>query len=567
MGFFGSRHHRFRSASKWAADLWSDDRATVGKARDAYRAMGVAASQDLSACIQSASHVPRHADALRAVLRERFNDLRGQFPSLLARPQLDDDLRMLLMEVGAEADPPLDLAVLLESGTRTAGGRAVALLWRVATLCDGIPHMLQALENPAQRELCHQVLESHRFDSVAELLWLVQHRDAQMRTFAARYLGNCADPQAPSILVQLVDDRDSQVRRAALQSIARCGWLPPEGFDKVKRMVTDPHLGEDAARCLGAAGPERLGELWAFQESVSGTVLQSLQAAMADVAGRASWLPLLLAASKDPAGNDALASILQQGGQTHLQAAALWKLRMDLDQDGRRCLAVQLGKFSTVVLVHGIFGLTDDAIAALKKGHQWPLAKAKSAEAYAELTRWLDDSDSDIQACASRILAVLNTRPPAEKQESPEVSYCCARCGAPATPVAPSRVKVLLGTPETLADRLFRCTTCGRPVCGSCCSRRGNSVLECPFCLRETLGCFDGELSQEQTSQLKQDERLATMAMRAAAALNSNNCRAQEGARAKLAQIRAQLEDDPERLARVTALANRMSGGYFSWDG
>jgi hypothetical protein len=333
-------------------------------------------------------------------------------------------------------------------------------------------------------------------------------------------------------------------------------------------LITDPHLGEEAAHCLGAAGPERLGELWGLQQSVSGTVLQALQAAMARVAGCASWLPLLLAASKDPAGNDALASILRQGGQTHLQAAALWKLRKDLDQDGRRCLAVQLGKFSTDVLLQGLFGLADDTIAALKKGHQWPLEKAKSAEAYAELTRWLDDSDSDLQACASRVLALLNTSPPAEMQASPAVSYLCARCGAPATPVAPSSVKVLLGTPETLANRLFRCTSCGRPVCGSCCSGRGNVVLECPFCLKDTLGCFADEPSQEQAAkQLKQDEHLATMAMRAAAAVNSNNYRAREGGRAKLAQIRAQLEDDPERLGRVTALANRMSGGYFSWDG
>lgn len=61
------------------------------------------------------------------------------------------------------------------------------------------------------------------------------------------------------------------------------------------------------------------------------------------------------------------------------------------------------------------------------------------------------------------------------------------------------------------------------------------------------------------------DSYLATEAMRANAAVNSGNARAQQGGREKLARIHAQLAGDPERLARVTALATQMPGGNFDW--
>lgn len=64
---------------------------------------------------------------------------------------------------------------------------------------------------------------------------------------------------------------------------------------------------------------------------------------------------------------------------------------------------------------------------------------------------------------------------------------------------------------------------------------------------------------------MSQDEYLATEAMRANAAVNSGHPKAREGGAKRLAEIHAQLSGDPERLARVTALATRMSGGNFSW--
>jgi hypothetical protein len=61
------------------------------------------------------------------------------------------------------------------------------------------------------------------------------------------------------------------------------------------------------------------------------------------------------------------------------------------------------------------------------------------------------------------------------------------------------------------------------------------------------------------------DQHLATEAMRANAAVNSGHYKAQIGGREKLARIHAQLAADPDRLARVTAMASQMSGGNFSW--
>jgi len=70
MGLFGSRRHRLRSARRWAADFWSEDLVAAWRATDAFAAMGDAASQDLLAELESATHCPPHGDRLRETLRE-----------------------------------------------------------------------------------------------------------------------------------------------------------------------------------------------------------------------------------------------------------------------------------------------------------------------------------------------------------------------------------------------------------------------------------------------------------------------------------------------------------------
>jgi HEAT repeat protein len=239
--------------------------------------------------------------------------------------------------------------------------------------------VLKALTNPDARSRAGAVSLCDRFrltQLLTHLIPLLQDSDSDVRRASAQALGQLGDTTAVAHLIPLLQDSDSDVRQVAAQALGQLG-------DTTAVAPLIPLLQDrDSVRRVVAQALGQLGDTTAVSH-----LIRQLKVIFSDV-------------------RQAAAQALGQLGDTSA-VAHLIPLLQDSDWDVRRAAARALGQIGDTTAVAPLIPLLQDSVSNIQETAARALGQIGDTRAVSHLIPLLRDSDSRVQAAATASLGQL----------------------------------------------------------------------------------------------------------------------------------------------------------------
>jgi HEAT repeat protein len=292
-----------------------------------------------------------------------------------------------------------------DAAARIAAGHAL-----VAIGAPAAPWLVNALHDPAVRDLALSVLERIGDPAVAALAASLGEEDAAARWAAGAALEDLGDARAVEALVAALAHDDRLARECAMSALVDIGARAVAPL-AVAAGSRDAAVRASAAAALGEIGDQRafmplVAALGDPDAGVRGAAAQAL----GDLGDPRAFAPLLLALGDDaaPARIGACAGLSRLGDER-----ATWPLVEALTDDGSeavRCAAaVALGEIGAPHAVEPLVeAVCGDASAEVRHGAAQALGEI-GEPAVAPLLRVLDHGDEDARAWAATALESVGT--------------------------------------------------------------------------------------------------------------------------------------------------------------